>query len=577
MAESAAPPTVDTTAPPATTLARSVPLDAARARQTATTDSTSSVSTSLARPMYIPAVLQAPKNKHLLGAMGKKQRGEDGDELSRKKGSSGGGGPGGKRKRRRWENAQLAGNPHLHRPTRSDFAPGPYMKGLSTTFSPPPSSFSRSTYISSSPSSFPSHADLVASADAGQFSLSLRGLRKNLRTAVGSSRRGEGGRTEEVLEIMERELVAWLTLSGRIPEGFYHESAALGTRGGKPLDPTPLDDLPSAPLPSLPDLPSSSPSAPLAPPTLTELSRQPHTLVWLAPSPHHRYLLHALARYYSLQSFSRPLSPLEPDQRVTHILRPQLVRPRAVPGGGAGLGVLETPPVTDLSTAGGTTTEGELTAGESSAYETDTDTGSVVDGDEWDRVSVASGVPATMVGGTDDEAEAVYSTESDSATGEDSEYDGDGGLDSLASSFADLSAGSGASSPPSVSAPSSAAPAPFSPLPFAPAPSSGAATPSRPSPSSPFISLSASTPVPSFRLSPLSLPHASVTAADATPTRRTAARGCRPLPPPGGYDSPAESSPSRSRDREAAGRVFAGVPAGEWRMPEREFLDWVLE
>ncbi|GAA5913787.1 hypothetical protein JCM6882_007699 [Rhodosporidiobolus microsporus] len=570
MADGAATPVADATASPTPTPASVVPLDAARQRRSATTASTDStiVTDGLTRAMYIPAVLQTtgPKNKHLLGALGKKQRGENGEEGGRSKGS-GGGGPGGKRKRRRWENAQLAGNPHLHRPTRADFAPGPYLKGLSTTFAPPPAAFSRSTYISSSPSSSPTAADLASSSEAGQFSLSLRGLRKNLRTAIGS-RRGAGGPTEEALEVMERELVAWLTLSGRIPEGFYHDSAAMGARGGKVLDPTPLEDFPSAPVPSLPDLPSSSSSASSAPPppTLTELSRQPHTLVWLAPSPHHRYLLHALARYYSLQSFSRPLSPLESDLRVTHILRPQLVRPRVAAATlSAAGGAFETPPGTDWSTAGGTTTEGELTAGESSAYETDTDAGSVAGGEEWDRVSAGS-VPSAVAGGTDDEAEAVYSTESDSATGEDSEYDGEGGVDSLASSFADLSAGEAPSRP---AAPSSAL-------------SSGAATPSRPS-SSPFISLSASTPVPSFRLSPSSTPHASSSsAADATPTRRSAARGRRSLPSPlvgagAGYDSPAESSPSRSRDRDGPARgAFAGVPAGEWRMPERGFLDWVL-
>ncbi|BGP17906.1 hypothetical protein JCM10213_003912 [Rhodosporidiobolus nylandii] len=558
-----------------------VPLDAARQRQPPSTATIDISGGGLTRPMYIPAILQHTgiKNKHLQGVLGVRKKG--GDEGGSRKGSTSAGGPGGKRKRRRWENAQLAGNPHLHRPTRADFAPGPYMKGLTTTFSPPPASFSRSTYISSSPASSPSAAALAASSDSGMFAMSLRGLRKNLRTALGA-RRGEGGRTEEVLEIMERELVAWLTLSGRIPEGFYHDSTTLAPGGvyrGKLLDPTPLDDLPflASDALSLPDLPTSSsdPSSAPAPPTLTELSRQPHTLVWLAPSPHHRFLLHSLARYYSLQSFSRPLSPLEPELRVTHILRPQLVLPRPT-GLGTALGAsLETPPGTDWSSAaGGTTTEGELTATDTEAYETDTDVGSVA-GDavqgvrRWDAESVTS-APSVRGADTDEEAEAFYSTESDSAPGEasageggeDSEYEreggSDGGVDSLASSFADLSA--------------------------VPAPASRLATPSRPStaPFLPFSPVSSATPIPSFRLSsPSGTP---AVGGDATPTRpsRTAerTRGRRSLPGPsaGGYDSPAESSPSRSRDREApALRAFRGVSASQWRMPEKGILEWIIQ
>ncbi|GAA5978313.1 hypothetical protein JCM11641_004651 [Rhodosporidiobolus odoratus] len=572
-----------TAAPPSV-----IPLPAARLRQTSATlesDSTIVNSTSaLTRPLYIPAILQHTgiKNKHLNGAFGAK-KGGDGQDASGTKKGNGASGPGGKRKRRRWENAQLAGNPHLHRPTRADFAPGPYLKGLNTTFAPPPATFSRSTYSSPIPSSAPSPAALAANSDSGQFSMSLRGLRKSLRTALGSrhgtSRAGEGGRTEEVLEIMERELVSWLTLSGRVPEGFYHDSTTVSPAGlarGKLLDPTPLDDLPIsvARAPSLPDLPSSSTPTepPPAPPTLTELSRQPHTLVWLAPSPHHRYLLHSLARYYSLQSFSRPLSPLEPDHRVTHILRPQLVRPR--PSGGlnplGGLnaaGSLETPPGTDWSSAaGGTTTEGELTATDSEAYETDTDLGSVAEDEDGRVWTAAPGGPSALrtvsTAGTDDEAEAVYSTESgsDSAPGEEAEADaehsdgGDDGVDSLASSFADLSAAPGAASP------SRPTPAPFAPF-----------TPS------------SVTPIPSFRLSPAVVSPSG----DATPTRLSRTRGRRSLPGSGtaeeGYASPAESSPSRSRDREAVsmreaagGRAWKGVPAGEWRMPEKGFLEWVL-
>ncbi|GAA5878116.1 hypothetical protein JCM8547_005631 [Rhodosporidiobolus lusitaniae] len=560
------------------------PSSAASTMTATSTPSTSSatIDGAATRPMYIPAVLQGPRNKHL--QLGKKLRNHDDD--SRKGGSaSAAGGPGGKRRRRRWENAQLAHNPHLHRPSRADFSPGPNFKAAVPVFAPPPASFSRSTYSSPPPSSSSSSSS-AQSAEKGQFSMSMRGLRKNLRSAMGS---GGGGRTEEVLEIMERELVAWLSLSGRIPEGFYHDSASsafgLGGRGGKVLDPTPLDDFPlSFSSPSLPDLPSSSTtslSAPVPPPTLTELSRAPHALVWLAPSPHHRYLLHCLARYYHLPSFSRPLSPLDPPElRVTHVMRPQLVRPRAPAGavGGLGLagrGALETPPGTDWSSAaGGTTTEAEdtTTAGESSAYETDAEAESVVGwedqaGEETFRApeEEGGGIDWSADAEAEDEGSAEgHSTDSGvGGEGEESEYDSavEGGeVDSLASSLASLPPPSASTTPacrrPSIphsgsSTPRSAAPAP--PPPFSPVPSS----------------LSRSSPLTS---SPLS------TSPDTRLSRSTERiRGRRSLPPDG-YTSLAESSLSRSRTREApfVGERTVGGGLGEWRMPEKGFLEWVL-
>ncbi|BGP33592.1 hypothetical protein JCM10296v2_005396 [Rhodotorula toruloides] len=540
-------------------------------------------------PLRIPAILRLQESKGGSVLQKKERTAREGADPVPRKG--GGTAPGGKRRRRRWENSQLAGNPHLHRPTRADFSPGPYMKDLSTTFTPPPAHFSRSTYVSSSPASTPSAASLASNADYGQFSMSLRGLRRNLRLAVGPrAQRGQGGRTEEVLDIMERELKDWLMLSGRIPEGFYHDSMPLVGNSliqtihrGKLLDPIALEHFtlptPGA-LDSLPDLPTRTPAADLPDvPTLTELSRQPHTLIWLAPSPHHRFLLHSLARYYNLTSFSRPLNPLEPDVRVTHILRPQLVRPRgasaAAPHGETG--AWDTPPGTDWSAAGGTTTEAEeFTAGE----ETDTDAGSVLgervgEGDEWETVS--TGQPIT--GGTDDEAEAVYSSATDSEDGlersEDSEYEAEeaaqnGGVDSLALSFADLSTAPAVPATPSsrsgVSTPSPAF-APFVPV----SSSAGTATP---------LAVAAPPRSAFSTLSPSSL---------ATPTRPAErARGRRSLPGPtlNGYTS-AESSPSRSPTRAAnggtngissAGRnAFVGAGLAEWKLPQRDFVDWLLD
>lgn len=283
---------------------------------------------------------------------------------------------------------------------------------------------------------------------------------------TGSERRGEGGRTEEVLRIMEGELREWCGKSGRLEEGYYHSTSVHGL--GRVLDPTPIDEgqwsKPTAET-TLPDLPthshSSTPVPATAPPTLTELSRTPHSLLWLLPSPHTRYLAHVLARYYSLTSFSRPLSPLEPSIRVTHIARPHLVNP--LEGRGVEVLGLETPPGTDWSDVGGgggTTTGGEeMTSGSEierrrgGEMGTDTDTDS--EAGDWEslgrgrgRGPLAVGEEVVLVsssgrdwapsefesseeGGTGDEA---------SSFGDEDELEEEGGVDSLASSFADLRA-----------------------------------------------------------------------------------------------------------------------------------------
>ncbi|GAA6009664.1 uncharacterized protein JCM10292_003883 [Rhodotorula paludigena] len=598
-------------------------------RTTTATASASSAASAVpgAVPMRIPAILRVQGAKQ--GGVARKERDlDEGAAAAAKAGGRGGAsgsGPGGKRRKRRWENAQLAGNPHLHRPTRADFSPGPYLKDLTTTFSPPPSAFSRSTYISSSPASAPSRAALASAASHGQFTMSLRGLRRTLRSSLGVAHGGGaasgGGRTEEVLARMEDELCAWLSLSGRIPEGFFHDSVGpfAGSVGslaqacarGKTLDPTPVDDWVAPPRPAhptLPDLPTRS-SAALSsdahldppPPTLTELARQPHALVWLAPSPHHRFLLHSLARYYNLSSFSRPLSPLEPDIRVTHVLKPQMARGAAGRGAGASAGH-DTPPGTDwtfssaASSAAESATEGVLSSssvteggftsadeGSVPGYDTDEDAASVLggegdggQGEDWEAVSVGRPV----LGGTDDEAEAVYSssetdeTESDDAgvagdRDDDAASDAGTGVDSLASSFADLAAAESSGDERPALSSGAATPlrrAPAAAAAFSPS-SHGTVTPR--APFSPFVPSSLGTPSsasdPSrtpLALRPLDRP------------RGRASLGTAAAAPDAGYaSSAAESSPSRSPTRSRG--AFVGAALGEWRLPEKGFLEWL--
>lgn len=266
------------------------------------------------------------------------------------------------------------------------------------------------------------------------------------------------------MSIMENEIRGWLLKSGAIQSEYYHSSTT-----GRVLDATPVENLIGDRQQSdLPDLPHSSGSrAQAAPrPSITELSRSPSSLVWLVPSPHGRYLLHVIARFYSLQSFSRPLSPLDPTVRVTHILRPQMVRPTAANQLG-----LDTPPGTDMSDIGG----GITTGGESTASENETrghgSNGVAVgeissdftsDDDDFDSASESSvgvseawedvegGRPARTLrigeeivlieGGRTVPSDYSGDLEDIGGTDDEASTDGDGGVDSLASSFADLPA-----------------------------------------------------------------------------------------------------------------------------------------
>ncbi|GAA5848775.1 hypothetical protein JCM3766R1_005304 [Sporobolomyces carnicolor] len=536
----------------ASTRSASAPLDPARQKPSNLATASSTPKPTGPIPMSMPAILMQPKNKHLLGALGKKQFKDENSSPTSSKKSKDGAAPGGRRRRRRWENAQLAGNPHLHRPTRADFNPGPSLKGLSTTFAPPPSNFSRSTY-SSPESATPSSS--ATSLESGQFSMSLRGLRKNLRSNVVGARvtRGEGGRTEEVLDIMERELQAWLTFQGRVSPGFYHDGA-LST--AKVLDPTPLEDWqPPPPREALPDEPVSSSARsrppPSAPPTLVELTRLPHTLVWLAPSPQHRYLLHSLARYYRLQSFSRQLSPLDPSTRVTHILQPQIARPTIVSPAAGGF---DTPSATDWSSAAsapsteisGTSaseSEAEFTDGGVTTTDDEVDDGVTTDGGDSE---VENGRAYELSSG----GESDYGADRELGFSTDEDDEDYVEVDSLASSFADLRGLGGGERANGSAVPST--------------PTSISTTP-RPAPSSPFVPY-APGGVP---LLPSSL------SVSTTPRPTTRSRGRRSFPTQGGGRDSVESSPSRSPTR-LDERVAIAATKGEWQMPDRAFVDWVF-
>ena len=229
----------------------------------------------------------------------------------------------------------LAHNPHAALPSRKDLLPPPPV--YTPTFPKASSSAIRAT---SAPSpALPQSEPL--SSEAGKYTLSLKGVRQLLRK--------RGRRAEQVVQAVENELRSW---SGA--EGLDDQDRIHGTGFGQPkviddsvVDVTPeystgyqpesraphaqLVELTSAPEGSNRTLPrafnaasgsSSShtstvlesfytaggvPSSVAASQrkAIVELVREPGHLVWAVADGFERLIVHLLARYYELLSYSR--------------------------------------------------------------------------------------------------------------------------------------------------------------------------------------------------------------------------------------------------------------------------------
>jgi len=208
---------------------------------------------------------------------------------------------GGKRWIRRKDNARFAGNPHIVAATQRDYA-----------LHPP---CTLSTFPEPLPSFLPRHARLPTtviptrdanSANAGRFSMSLRGMRRDLRKA--------GFRAEALVRDVESEVVNWLQVGGTVLAPDFSDSST-----------------------SMPDSRSYTPVGGTG--TIFEISRTPLQLIWsITHDAFARYVVHCCARYYEIVSFSKEIS----GQRFTYLLRPNVVYPdHHAPDG------LDTPPMTD--------------------------------------------------------------------------------------------------------------------------------------------------------------------------------------------------------------------------------------
>lgn len=252
-------------------------------------------------PMSFPALLRSSglgdRFAHLRSGFGGQAESSGGSTTSKKAKNKRDDNEG-KRWVRRKENARFVGNPHIVTATKKDFAlPSPSAR--STFPEPLPVYLSRNNAVP--PATVPGRDP--NSANAGRFSMSLKGMRRDLRKA--------GPRAELLVSEVEDEMTSWLR------------------RGGVLMNP----DSVSSYLPNGPSAPIGTSGS------IMEVSRTPLQLVWsIREDAFARYVVHCCARYHNIVSYSKDAS----GQRLTYILRPNVTRPDHL-----ATTVLQTPPATD--------------------------------------------------------------------------------------------------------------------------------------------------------------------------------------------------------------------------------------
>ncbi|KAJ3803186.1 hypothetical protein GGU11DRAFT_174763 [Lentinula aff. detonsa] len=222
----------------------------------------------------------------------------------------------GKRWVRRKENARFTENPHISLPTRKDYTL--QLAEPKTTFPEPlPPYLQRNTKI---PATSTPVIDPI-SADAGRFSFSMKGMRRDLRRA--------GYRAEHLVRQVETEILEWLDAGGVTLNPDLVDSINYSAATGRPVADTG---------------------------SIFEVFRTPQQLIWRIPDDAFaRYVVHCCARYHNVVSFSKEAA----GSRFTYLLRPNVTRPDRQAASS-----LDTPPTTDLDA--------------SSRFDSDTDFGSSV-------------------------------------------------------------------------------------------------------------------------------------------------------------------------------------------------------
>lgn len=164
--------------------------------------------------------------------------------------------------------AHFVGNPHVVAATKSDYQV--LLPNVKPTFPEPlPAYLSRNTSLSTLA---PAQKPDPMSSSAGRFSLSLKGMRKELRKA--------GARAQHLVMDVESEVVNWL-----------HEGTVFLSPDEK--DPNAFE---------FPGKPVGDSGA------IHEVARTPLQLVWaISEDGFARYVVHCCARYHNIVSFSKYL------------------------------------------------------------------------------------------------------------------------------------------------------------------------------------------------------------------------------------------------------------------------------
>ncbi|KAG7446356.1 uncharacterized protein BT62DRAFT_1075933 [Guyanagaster necrorhizus] len=219
---------------------------------------------------------------------------------------------GGKRWIKRKENTCFVGNPYIISATKKDYILEP--PSNKTTFPEPlPSYLPRTAKVPGAhlPTRDPN------SANAGRFSLSLKGMRRDLRKA--------GRRAQLLVQDIEQEVIDWLHVGGTVMSPDTPQTTSTGVRRA-------IGDTE----------------------TIFEVSRTPLQLVWCTNNDAFgRYVVHCCARYHEIVSYSEEVD----GERLTYLLRPNVIRPDFhAPF------TLPTPPVTDNETSSQFDTQSEFTS-----------------------------------------------------------------------------------------------------------------------------------------------------------------------------------------------------------------------
>jgi hypothetical protein len=171
------------------------------------------------------------------------------------------------------------------------------------------------------------------SADCGRFSLSLKGMRRDLRKM--------GFRAQLLVLDIENEMVEWLEAGGTLLSPDAPEIGGVLNSPGVPVRNTG---------------------------TVVELSRTPLQLIWrISDDAFARYVVHCTARYHKIVSFSQFCSGLASvsskrcigkevsGQRLTYLLRPNVNYPEF-----HATTSLDTPPATDVDLSSQLDTDSEF-------------------------------------------------------------------------------------------------------------------------------------------------------------------------------------------------------------------------